>query len=405
MDEIFDVAIIGAGIVGLAVGLELLKRHPGSRLLILEKEKSAGFHQTGHNSGVIHSGIYYKPGTLKARLCTAGAKAMLEFVKEHGIPFVQCGKIIVATEAAEIPQLEELYRRGVANRVPGLRWLPDRIAIREIEPHSAGLCGIHVPSTAITDFKMVAGQYAKLITELGGTLRFNTGVHRIARKQGETILSTGAGEFRVRYVINCAGLQSDRIARLTGAKLDLAVFPFRGEYYQVTPEKDRLLRGLIYPVPDPSFPFLGVHFTRRIHGGIEAGPNAVLAFKREGYKKTSISLKDTLAVLSSRAFWKMSSQYWKAGLQELYRSWSKSAFTRSLQKLLPELQKGDLYPGGAGVRAQAVNRDGKLVDDFLFIHSEGVTHVCNVPSPAATASLEIAAVVADVVLRTRQSGG
>lgn len=397
MENSFDITIVGAGIVGLAVGLEVLKRRSGCRLLILEKEATVACHQTGHNSGVIHSGIYYKPGSMKAKLCVAGAAAMLDFVKSHGLPYLQCGKIIVATEAAEIPALEELYRRGTENGVPGLRRLQDIGAIREIEPHAAGMCGIHVPSTAITDFKLVAEQYSKLIASLGGELRLNACVNRIFRSQGETVLDTEAGEFRARYLINCAGLQSDRVARLAGTQLDTAIFPFRGEYYEVKPEKQHLVRGLIYPVPDPEFPFLGVHFTRRVHGGIEAGPNAVLALKREGYNKTAFSLKDSAAILHSKSFWRMASRYWKTGTGELYRSWSKRAFTRKLQKLVPELQQEDIVPGGAGVRAQAVDQTGKLIDDFRFIHNEGATHVCNVPSPAATASLQIAAVIVDVV--------
>lgn len=397
MEEVFDIAIIGAGIIGLAVGRELLLRRPDCRLAILEKEAEVACHQTGHNSGVIHSGIYYKPGSLKARLCVAGAAAMLEFVRNHDIPHQQCGKIIVAAEPAEMPRLEELYRRGVANGVPGLRRLPDLTAIREIEPHAAGLCGIHVPSTAITDFKLVAEQYAKLILESGGTIQTSTRVKQIVRKQKETILSTSSGEFRARYLINCAGLQSDRIARRAGAKLNVSIFPFRGEYYELIPQKDHFVRGLIYPVPDPAFPFLGVHFTRRVAGGVEAGPNAVLALRREGYKKTSISFSDSFSMLSSGRFWRMGWRYWRTGLKELYRSWSRTAFTRSLQKLLPEVREEDLRPGGSGVRAQAIDQHGRLVDDFLFIHGEGVTHVCNVPSPAATASMKIATLVIDAV--------
>lgn len=404
MEQTFDIAIIGAGIVGLSVGLEVLRRYPDCRLLILEKETSVACHQTGHNSGVIHSGIYYKPGSLKAGLCVAGAAAMLQFVKAYGIPYQQCGKIIVATEPAEVPRLEELYRRGLANGVPGLRRLPDLSAIREIEPHAAGLCGIHVPSTAITDFRLVAGQYAKLVIESGGTICFNAGVNRIARTQGETILSTHSGEVRARYLINCAGLHSDRIAGMAGAKLDVAIVPFRGEYYELIPQEHHLVRGLIYPVPDPAFPFLGVHFTRRVAGGVEAGPNAVLALRREGYKKTSFSFVDSFSMLKSGGLWKMASRYWRTGVQEMYRSWSKTAFTKSLQKLLPELQEGDLCHGGAGVRAQAIDQGGKLVDDFLFAHDEGATHVCNVPSPAATASLKIATLVIDAVSKNVNFG-
>lgn len=395
MEDTFDVAIIGAGIVGLAVGLEILKRKPGCRLLILEKEKSVACHQTGHNSGVIHSGIYYKPGSLKARLCVAGAAAMLDFVEAHGLPYQQCGKIIVATDTSEVPALQALYRRGTENGVSGLRWLQDVSAIREIEPHAAGVCAIHVPSTAITDFKLVAEQYSKLISSSGGTFRFNARVNRITQSQREIVLHTPEGEFCTGYLINCAGLQSDRLVRLAGARLDTVILPFRGEYYELRPEKHHLVRGLIYPVPDPSFPFLGVHFTRRVHGGIKAGPNAVLALKREGYRKTSFSLKDSTSILTSHGFWKMTSRYWAAGLSEFYRSWNKAAFTRALQKLVPELQEEDIVSGGSGVRAQAVEKDGSLVDDFRFVYSDRATHVCNVPSPAATASLKIAEVVVD----------
>lgn len=398
MKETVEVAIIGAGIVGLAVGLEVLRRRSGCRLLILEKESAVAFHQTGHNSGVIHSGIYYKPGSLKARLCVTGAAAMLEFVKAHNIPYLKCGKVIVATEPAQLPALKELSRRGAANGVPGLRWLPDRAAIRDIEPYAAGLCGIHVASTAITDFKQVAEQYSRLIIQLGGNLLFNAEVNLMTRtKDGETLLCTSSGDFRARYIINCAGLHSDRIARMAGARLDTTILPFRGEYYELLPEKHYLVRGLIYPVPDPNFPFLGVHFTRRILGGIEAGPNAVLALKREGYKKTSFSFPDSLSILRSTGFWKIAFRYWRAGIGEMYRSWSKAAFTRNLQKLVPELQGKDLATGGAGVRAQAVDQDGKLIDDFRFVHSEGITHVTNVPSPAATASLKIAEVIVNHV--------
>jgi (S)-2-hydroxyglutarate dehydrogenase len=399
MAETFDFAIIGAGIIGLAVGREILSRRRDCSLLILEKEKEVACHQTGHNSGVIHSGIYYKPGSLKARLCVAGSAAMLDFVKSYGLPYEQCGKVIAATEPAEIPALEELWRRGIANGVAGLRMLPDATAIQEIEPHARGIRGIHVPSTAITDFQKVAAQYAKLVEELGAVLHLNAPVTHISRKQNETILISEAGTFRTRYLINCAGLQSDRIAHMSGAMLDTTILPFRGEYYELRPEKHHLVRGLIYPVPDPNFPFLGVHLTRRVTGGVEAGPNAVLALKREGYKKISFSFRDSASILGSGNFWKMSSRYWRAGLGELYRSWSKTAFTKSLRKLLPELRRDDLLPGGAGVRAQAIDHEGKLVDDFRFVHMDGATHVCNVPSPAATASLQIAAVIVDVVLK------
>ena len=397
MDESFDVAIIGAGIVGLAVGKEVLRRYPDCRLLVLEKEDAVASHQTGHNSGVIHSGIYYKPGSLKARLCVSGAEAMLEFVKSHGIPYDQCGKVIIATGQEEIPRLEEIHRRGKENGVPGLRWLPDSSAIRELEPHAAGIRGIHVPSTGITDFKMVAEQYARLITKAGGTIRCKARVLALRAMQDETVISTQAGEFRVKYLVNCAGLHSDRIAHLAGEKLDVMVVPFRGEYYELLPDKHHLVRGLIYPVPDPRFPFLGVHFTRRVHGGVEAGPNAVLAMKREGYTKTSFSARDSFGNATFGGFWRMAWRYWDKGMGEMYRSWNKAAFTDALQKMLPEVQSKDLRHGGAGVRAQAIDRAGKLVDDFKFSVNDRAMHVINVPSPAATASLKVAEELVNVM--------
>ena len=397
LEEKFDIAIIGAGIVGLAVGREILSRYPQCKLLVLEKEAAVAPHQTSHNSGVIHSGIYYKPGSLKARLCVDGAKAMLEFARRYGIPCEQCGKVIVATEKSEVPALEELYRRGTANGVPDLRWLPDQNAIREIEPHAAGICAIHVPTAAITDYKLVAEQCCRLIAAAGGAVRFHAGVKGVRRSQQGAVLDTEAGEFQVKYFINCAGLQSDRVARLSGMRLDLSIVPFRGEYYEIIPEKQHLVRGLIYPVPDPRFPFLGVHFTPRVHQGVEVGPNAVLAFRREGYSKTSFSLRDSIELFAYPGFWKMASRYWSSGMAEMYRSWSKRAFTRAAQKLLPDIQQEDIRAGGAGVRAQALDFHGRLVDDFRFIHEEGATHVCNVPSPAATASLKIAEAVVDEI--------
>lgn len=398
MRDRFDIAIIGAGIVGLAIGNEILKRHPDCHLLILEKENRVAGHQTGRNSGVIHSGIYYNPGSLKARLCVQGAKAMLEFVQIHNIPYQQCGKIIVATDRLEIPGLEKLYRQGIANGVANLRWLGNPSELCDIEPYVSGICGIHVPSTAITDFRMVAERYAALISAAGGNIQFNARVNKI-HVRDQVCLSTNAGDFEASYLVNCAGLHSDRVAGLAGARLDTAILPFRGEYYELLPSKQDLVRGLIYPVPDPQFPFLGVHFTRGVHGGVEAGPNAVLALRREGYKKTSISLRDSLGMVTFSGFWRMSWKYWSSGLHEMYRSWSKAAFTRALQKLLPDLSKADIRPGGAGVRAQAVDLHGNLVDDFRFVHSERATHVINVPSPAATASLQIAQVVAELVLK------
>ncbi|HTV04906.1 MAG TPA: L-2-hydroxyglutarate oxidase [Acidobacteriaceae bacterium] len=398
-DEHADVAIIGAGIVGLAVGLQLVRQSPDLKVLILEKEREVAAHQTGHNSGVIHSGMYYKPGSLKARLCVEGAAAMVRFCQEHGIPYEICGKVIVATSAEELAGLEEILRRGRANGVPNLRELTAE-QIREIEPHAAGIRGIHVPGTGITDFRMVAQKYAELICGNGGAVLTDTEITQIVSSPDEIVLETAARTVHARYVVNCAGLRSDRIAAMAGASLGLRIVPFRGEYYEVVPAKHHLIRGLIYPVPDPRFPFLGVHFTKRIHGGVEAGPNAVLALKREGYSRTSFDIADTASMAAFAGFWKMASKYWKMGFEELYRSWSKHAFTVALQKLLPELTSDDIRAGGSGVRAQAVDKSGKLLDDFHFVYQNRILHVCNVPSPAATASLVIGREIVATLSRT-----
>jgi L-2-hydroxyglutarate oxidase LhgO len=337
----------------------------------------------------MHSGLYYKPGSLKARLCVEGRAAMVQFCEEHSIPYAICGKIIVATEEREIPGLNELLRRGRANGISGLREL-NAEQIREIEPFASGLCGIYVPTTGITDFKMVAAKYAELINQGGGEVLTGSGVSRIVRKAGAIILETASCTVRARYVVNCAGLQSDLIAKMAGASLGLRIVPFRGEYYELLPSKHHLIKGLLYPVADPRFPFLGVHFTRRIHGGVEAGPNAVLSLKREGYSRTSFDITDALSTALFPGFWKMASHNWKSGMGEIYRSWNIQAFTRALQKLLPALTESDIQPGGSGVRAQALDRSGNLLDDFYFAYQDRILHVCNVPSPAATASLVIA---------------
>lgn len=387
-DKQCDVAIIGAGIVGLAVALHLVRRIPGTKVLVLDKENEVAAHQTGHNSGVIHSGLYYKPGSLKARLCVEGAAAMVLFCREYGLPYEVCGKVVVATEAREIPHLEELMRRGRANGLTGLREL-DAGEIREIEPYAAGVRGIHVPSTGITDFKLVARKYAELIVQAGGEILTRHGVEKIAHDQDSVILETASGTVRARFAINCAGLQSDRIARMAGARFGLRIIPFRGEYYMVSPAKHHLVKGLIYPVADPRFPFLGVHFTRRIGGGLEAGPNAVFAFKREGYGRTAFSMRDSVTAAMFPGFWKMAARYWKSGLGEMYRSWNKRAFAAAARKLVPAIEDHDLESGGSGVRAQAIDGSGRLLDDFYFVYQDRILHVCNVPSPAATASLVI----------------
>ena len=398
-DQHCDVAIIGAGIVGLAVGLQLVREEPGLKLVVLEKEAEVAAHQTGRNSGVIHSGLYYKPGSLKAKLCVEGAAAMVRFCREHGIPHEICGKVIVATSEGEIPALEELLRRGRANGVANLRELTAE-QIREIEPNATGIRGIHVPGTGITDYRMVAQKFAELIRQSGSEVLANSGVTKIISGADEIVLETASGTVHARYAVNCAGLQSDRIASMSGAKLGLRIVPFRGEYYEVVPAKHHLIRGLIYPVPDPRFPFLGVHFTKKIHGGVEAGPNAVLAFKREGYTRTSFDFGDTSSMASFRGFWMMASKYWKMGFEEFYRSWSKHAFTVALQKLVPSLTADDIKTGGSGVRAQALDSSGKLLDDFHFVYQSRMLHVCNVPSPAATASLVIGREIVSTLSQT-----
>jgi L-2-hydroxyglutarate oxidase LhgO len=395
-----DIAIIGAGIVGLAVGLQLTRRHPQLKLLILEKETKVAAHQTGHNSGVLHSGLYYKPGSLKARLCVEGRSWMVNFCREHGIPVDICGKVIVATAEEEFPLLRELVYRGEANGVAGLREL-DASQIRELEPHVSGLRGIHVPATGITDFARICYKLAELLEQRNCQVLTGHEVKLIKKEPGAILLETAAATIRARYMINCAGLHSDSIARMTGADLGVRIVPFRGEYYELIPSRQTLVRNLVYPVADPRFPFLGVHFTRRIGGGIEAGPNAVFSFKREGYSRTSFSFEDTLTSVFFQGFWRMAGKHWRTGLGEMHRSWNKKAFTRALQKLLPELQEEDLQPGGSGVRAQAIDRSGKLLDDFYITSQDRILHVLNVPSPAATASLVIAREIVSTLEQTQ----
>ena len=398
-DHQCDVAIVGAGIVGLAVGLELTRKHPALKVIVLEKEQQIATHQTGHNSGVLHSGLYYKPGSLKARLCVEGRADMVRFCGEHGIPYEICGKIIVATDEGEIPGLVELLRRGNANGVVGLRELsPDQI--REIEPHASGIRGLHVPETGITDFKAVAAKFAELIGSGGDQVLTGHPVHRIVRESGGIVLETSRGPVHARFMVNCAGLHSDHIAQMTGTHLGLRIVPFRGEYYDLAVAKHDMIRGLIYPVADPRFPFLGVHFTRRIGGGVEAGPNAVLSLKREGYTRTSFDSRDAVSTALFPGFWKMAARYWQSGAHEMYRSWSKKAFTRALQRLVPRITGDDLQPGGSGVRAQALDRSGKLLDDFYFAGQHRILHVCNVPSPAATASLMIGKEIVSALEKT-----
>ncbi|MDA1001383.1 MAG: L-2-hydroxyglutarate oxidase [bacterium] len=391
----WDAIIAGGGILGLSAAMALSRRHPGKRFLVLEKEPAPGLHQSGRNSGVIHAGIYYRPGSMKARMSVAGGEAMVAFAKEHGIPHEICGKVVVATSAAEIPRLEELHKRGEANGVRGIEAIgPERL--REIEPHAQGVRALRVPSTGIIDYSAVVQSYLRLFREAGGEFKPDTAVRGIVKNGGELIIETTAGDFPARFLINCAGLHADRIARMAGGETPPRIIPFRGEYYELRPERRGLVKNLIYPVPDPAFPFLGVHFTRRVNGTIEAGPNAVLALMREGYSKTKVNLRDIFEILGYPGFWKLAAKYWKTGTSEMIRSFSKAAFTRSLQKLMPEIGETDLIPGGSGVRAQAVDRDGKLLDDFAIIRSPLAIHICNAPSPGATASLLIGRAIADM---------
>jgi L-2-hydroxyglutarate oxidase len=396
-DSRHDLIIIGAGIVGLAVALEVTRRFPRLRILVLEKEPRVAMHQSSHNSGVIHSGVYYKPGSLKARLCVAGAAAMVEFCREHSIPHQVCGKVIVATSAEEIARLDDLRQRGQANGLAGLRLISPE-DLREIEPHAAGLRALFVPSTGITDYGLVSQKYAELISAAGAQVLTSAPAQAIRRLPAEIVVETPRGAFAAGSLINCAGLFSDRIARLAGDDPGVMIVPFRGEYYDLIPGRATLVRALIYPVPDPRFPILGVHFTRRISGTVDAGPNAVLALAREGYRHTDVRARDIASALAFPGFWRMARRNWRSGVDEWRRSVSKAAFVRALQRLLPEIQADDLVPGGSGVRAQAITPDGDPVDDFQFVPAGKVLHVLNVPSPAATASLAIGKAVVDAAV-------
>ena len=395
MSERFDVAVIGGGVVGLAVARAVLCRFPKMRVVVLEKEARVGTHQSGHNSGVIHSGVYYKPGSIKARTCVEGARAMVEFCREHGVPYEVCGKVIVATSQAELPRLNDLLARGQANGVPGLRMLgPEEL--REIEPHAAGVAALHVPGTGVTDYAKVCEKYSELLSAQGGTVRMGSGVTGVRQSSSEVALENATGAVTALWAINCAGLFSDRIARMAGERPEVQIVPFRGEYYDLVPERADLVRALIYPVPDPRFPFLGVHFTRRIYGTVDAGPNAVLAFKREGYRARDFSLRDTWESLTFAGFWRVAVKHWRMGTDEARRATNKASFVAGLQRMVPEVRDADLVPGGSGVRAQAIHRSGALVDDFQFSQSARMLHLYNVPSPAATASLAVGKAVVEM---------
>ena len=390
-----ELAIVGGGIIGLATAAEWLARCPGSTLVVLEKEPQIAGHQTSHNSGVIHSGIYYRPGSLKAKTCVEGARLMVEFCRAHGIVHELCGKLVVATEEAELPALHTLFERGTANGVPAVELIgPERM--RELEPHAAGLKALYVPGAGIVDYAAVARAFADLIRQRGGTIRTSARVVRLLRREGEWKLKTSAGEVRSKALITCGGLHADRVCAAAGGPTEVRVAPFRGEYYSLVPSRCGFVHGMIYPVPDPAFPFLGAHFTRAIDGAVHAGPNAVLALKREGYKKSDFDARDTLELLCFAGFWKMARRYWRTGLGEWYRSLSKRAFVRALQRLVPEIRPRDLVPAESGVRAQALSTEGALLDDFDIVQAPHAIYVRNVPSPAATASISIARTIVEM---------
>jgi L-2-hydroxyglutarate oxidase len=393
-----DVAIVGAGIVGLATAYQLTRLRPDVRLVVLDKESELGSHQSGRNSGVLHSGIYYRPGSRKAVNCRAGKQAMQQFCTAEGIPFEICGKVIVATSQQELPALELIYQRGQANGVACE--LVDQARLRELEPHAAGIRAIHVPEAGIVDYRRVCQRLAERTTETQhARIVLSARVQALRPDRGHTIVDTTAGPFRVRRLINCAGLHSDRIAALSGGKPPAQIVPFRGEYYLLAPEARQLVQNLIYPVPDPAYPFLGVHFTRLVNGSVECGPNAVLALGREAYSKGQFNLRDLAQTLTYPGFFRLAVKHWRMGAGELHRSLSKRAFVRALQRLVPEVRGEQLAAAPAGIRAQAVRRNGDLVDDFMLCEHESTLNVCNAPSPAATASLNIGKVVAERVLQ------
>lgn len=394
-----DCVIIGGGIVGLSVGFSLLRKQPGLKLALLEKESEIAQHQSGRNSGVIHSGIYYRPGSYKARFARDGNASMVHFCRDHGIPHEICGKVIVATDENELAALDRLYRRGLENGIDVKELSAE--GVREVEPHVRCLKGIQIPSTGIVSYSKVCAKLASLMEDLDGVIMTGAKVVSFQRAGNTKTLETSRGAVETRFVINCGGLQSDRIARKAGAKVEARIVPFRGEYYELVASKRDLVKGLIYPVPDPTFPFLGVHFTRMIDGGVHAGPNTVLAFSREGYRTWDIGVRDLYQTLTYPGFWKAARQHRKEGWKEIRRSLSKNAFVKNLQRLIPEVTESDLVKAPAGVRAQAMRRDGSLVDDFLIVRETDSIHVCNAPSPAATASLEIGRTVAEQVPELR----
>ncbi|MBT8382900.1 MAG: L-2-hydroxyglutarate oxidase [Ignavibacteria bacterium] len=392
----YDIVVIGGGIIGTSTALTLQK-NSSQKTLLIESEKELATHQTGNNSGVIHSGLYYKPGSLKAKNCTEGRKLLYDFCQENNIKYENCGKIVVATEKDQLSALENLFERGTANGLTGIKKL-SAVELNEYEPNVSGVAGLFVPQTGIVDFKQVTNAYSKLLTEAGGEIKTICKFLSLKKIKDKLILNTTCGEIKCKVLVNCGGLYSDRIARICNVKPGLQIIPFRGEYYKLKRDKENLVKNLIYPVPNPKFPFLGVHFTKMINGGVEAGPNAVLAFKKEGYTKKDFSFNDVFRMLTFSGFWKMAAKYYKMGFEEFYRSFSKKAFVKALQKLVPEIEENDIQPGGAGVRAQALGPNGKLVDDFRILETEKMVHVLNAPSPAATASISIGRRISKIVI-------
>jgi len=401
--RLYDVALIGGGLVGLATAYALLEPPRRCSLVVLEAEPHLAAHQSGRNSGVIHSGLYYRPGSLKARTCVEGRQALYRFLEEQQIPYERCGKLVIATSARELPILADLQRRGHLNGLQGLRWLRAE-EIPEYEPYARGLAALWVPETGITDFALVTQALARLIGQRGGEVRTRARAFRIHRLGREIIVETTAGDVRCRVLVGCAGLQADRVARLCGLHPDLRIVPFRGDYYELIPERRFLVKNLIYPVPDPELPFLGVHFTRRLDGRVEAGPNAALALKREGYTRWSLSVRDLGEMIAFSGFWRLIARYGRTGLREMARSFSRRAFARALERLVPEIRAQDLRPAPSGVRAQAVDLSGRLVDDFRILEAERMVHVLNAPSPAATASLRIGQIIAARALAHLEGG-
>lgn len=398
MSNSYDVIIVGAGIVGLATALKLKQKKPDLSVAILDKEATIAAHQTGNNSGVIHSGLYYKPGSKKAINCINGYHMLIDFCDTHKVDYDLCGKVVVAIDENELPELEKLYKRGLEHGLNNLKML-DAKGIKEYEPHINGLKGFHVPQTGIVNYSVVADKMAEVFRNLGGKIMLNSKVVKVDKTPNKVIVHTPNKTIEAKYLVNCAGLYSDKVAKINGDYEPIKIIPFRGEYFKLSKEKEYLIKNLVYPVPDPNFPFLGVHFTRMKKGGVEAGPNAVLAYAREGYKKSQINVGEFLETLAWPGFRKVAAKYWRTGLGEFYRSYSKKAFTKALQRLLPEITAKDLVPGGAGVRAQACDKDGGLLDDFAIHESDRAVNVYNAPSPAATSSLAIGDTIADITLK------